>query len=354
MTYQEIVNRIQDITNQHKMLADFGYGDISDLKIRFENTSGDAAVQADYPYLFLNPGVHGRTQGMVTYNFNMIVMDMARGEVSDQPYNNMLAIQSQCQQYIDDVIAYLHNAFKDLPDVNYSGVTYTPFNERFQDEVSGMTATLTIEVPQPINNCITPILPKENLLLYTFTNPNVNGTNDFHSAFIGLNVKDPINYPEYDWQWNTFEAYFSTFGEFDYNSRYAPLVINDDPDTTGEGLVPYFDRGSREVIIPAGYNNPIRLDWDLELTNVQGLDLTGDQLRIQIIINGQDSVYLPIPNLPVDGTPVVFIKSFEYTPTPGLVDDIRILFRYSDGGTPAPDGPIVGYRGDFKIQELGE
>ena len=159
MNYQEIVNRIQDITNQHKMLADFGYGDLSDLKVRFENTSGDQAVQADYPYLFLNPGVHGRNQGVVTYNFNMIVMDMARGEVSDQPYNNMLAIQSQCQQYIDDVIAYLHDGFKDNPDVIYSGVTYTPFNERFQDEVSGMTATLTIEVPQPINNCVTPFEP---------------------------------------------------------------------------------------------------------------------------------------------------------------------------------------------------
>ena len=71
MNYQEIVNRIQDITNQHKMLADFGYGDLSDLKVRFENSSGNEEVQADYPYLFLNPGTHQRNQGMVTYNFNM-------------------------------------------------------------------------------------------------------------------------------------------------------------------------------------------------------------------------------------------------------------------------------------------
>lgn len=159
MNYQEIVNRIQSITNQHKMLADFGYGDLSDLKVRFENTSGDDAVQADYPYLFLNPGVHQRNQGLVTYNFNMIVMDMARGEVSDEPYNNMLAIQSQCQQYIDDVLAYLYFGYTDQPEVIYSGVTYSPFNERFQDDVSGMTATLTIQVPQPIDNCITPFNP---------------------------------------------------------------------------------------------------------------------------------------------------------------------------------------------------
>ena len=159
MTYQEIVNRIQFITGQHKMLVDFGYGDLSDLKSRFENNSGDSAVQADYPYLFLNPGVHGRNQGMVTYNFNMVVMDMAREEVSDQPYNNMLAIQSQCQQYIDDVLAYLYFEYKDNPDVIYSGVTYIPFNERFQDNVAGMTATLTIQVPQPLDNCVAPFRP---------------------------------------------------------------------------------------------------------------------------------------------------------------------------------------------------
>ena len=156
MTYQDIVNRIQEITNNHKMLAGFGYGDLSDLKVRFENVSGDDSVQVDYPLLFLNPGVHQRVGAKVIYNFNMIVMDMARGEVDDQPYNNMLAIQTQCQQYIDDVIAYLYYGYKDNPEVIYTGVSYTPFNERFQDVVSGMTATLKIEVAQPIDNCISP------------------------------------------------------------------------------------------------------------------------------------------------------------------------------------------------------
>lgn len=157
MTYQEIVNRIQTIVDAHYQLADFGYGDLSDLKTRFENTSGDSAVQADYPYLFLNPGVHNRNLTTMTYNFNMIVMDMARGEVSDQPYNNILAIQSQCQQMIDDVLANLYYGFQDQPEVMRTNVTYTPFNERFQDDVAGMTASLSIEVPTGLNNCITPI-----------------------------------------------------------------------------------------------------------------------------------------------------------------------------------------------------
>ena len=194
MNYQEIVNRIQFITSQHKMLVDFGYGDISDLKSRFENNSGDSAVQADYPYLFLNPGVHGRNQGMVTYNFNMVVMDMAREEVSDQPYNNMLAIQSQCQQYIDDVLAYLYFEYKDNPDVIYSGVTYIPFNERFQDNVAGMTATLTIQVPQPLDNCVAPFIVPP--ITADFIANNLIPEEDEFVTFTDLSTNDPTQ-----WAW---------------------------------------------------------------------------------------------------------------------------------------------------------
>jgi hypothetical protein len=163
MTYQEIVNRIQSIVEQHWMLASFGYGDLSDLKARFENTSDDQQVQADYPYLFLNPGTHNRTLNSMTYNFNMLVMDMARGEVSDQPFNNILAIQSQCQQYIDDVLAQLYYGYQDSPEVIRTNIQYVPFNERFQDDVAGMTAQLTIEVPTPLNDCIAPFKQWEEI-----------------------------------------------------------------------------------------------------------------------------------------------------------------------------------------------
>ena len=156
MTYQEIVNRIQSVVDQHWMLADFGYGDLSDLKTRFENTSGDTQNQANYPYLFLNPGTHTRNASSMTYNFNMIVMDMARKEVNDQPFNNMLAIQSQCQQYIDDVLGQLLYGFQDQPEVLRANIQYNPFNERFQDDVAGMTCSLSIEVPTPLNDCIAP------------------------------------------------------------------------------------------------------------------------------------------------------------------------------------------------------
>lgn len=146
MTYKEIVDRIKEITFAHKQLVDFGYGQLSDIKVRSESPDGNN--ESDYPYLFLNPTNHQRTEQSITYNFNMIVMDMALDD-------DFLKVQSDCQQYIDDVIAYLTFGYSDRPDVNLT-FTLTPFKERFQDTVAGMTATLSITLPSPINNCITP------------------------------------------------------------------------------------------------------------------------------------------------------------------------------------------------------
>ena len=211
MTYKEIVNRIQDVVNDHYMLCDFGYGDLSDLKTRFENTSGNSEVQADYPYLFLNPATHTRTGAAVTYNFNMIVMDIARGEVSDQPYDNILTIQSQCQQYIDDVIAQLWNGYTDPPQVLWDGLSYNTFNERFQDDVAGMTVNLQIVVPQAINNCITPFVttptptPEGNIILDAATTVNYLIRPDI--------TQDPLR-----WQDVTLDTFNGIRTTFPYNA----------------------------------------------------------------------------------------------------------------------------------------
>ncbi len=150
-TYKQIVDLFKQATFDHLMLEDFGYGDLSDIKTRNESANGDEEV--NYPYCFLNPTTHQRSQATVTYQFNMIMMDMARGEEGDK-YDNFLTIQSQCQQYCDDIIAHIWNA-AGKQDMQFT-VTYTPFVERFQDELAGMTAGIQIQVPIPINDCITP------------------------------------------------------------------------------------------------------------------------------------------------------------------------------------------------------
>jgi hypothetical protein len=140
MTYKEIVDRIKEVVDGHLMLSDFGYGNLSDIKA---NNEGNES--ADYPYAFLNPTNHSRSGQAVTYRFNLIVMDM----VLDNDY---LKIQSECQQYIDDILGNLRFGYNDQVDLTLN-VTLTPFKERFQDEVAGMTATLEIVIPNRLSDC---------------------------------------------------------------------------------------------------------------------------------------------------------------------------------------------------------
>lgn len=162
MTYFEIVNRIKDIVFRHKMLVDFGYGNLSDIKSVAQNFDvngisdtgrSDQSADTDYPYVFVNPQSHQRTQQAIKYRFNIIVMDQAKNAFE------VLKVQSDCQQYIDDIISELRFDYKDAADVILN-VSLTPFKERFQDTVAGMTATLEIEVANAINNCIAPVYPR--------------------------------------------------------------------------------------------------------------------------------------------------------------------------------------------------
>jgi hypothetical protein len=79
---------------------------------------------------------------------------MAREEEGDV-YENFLGIQSNCMQYIDDVVARLYYHYKDKPEIQFN-YSYTPFYERFQDDLAGATANIQIVVPTNINDCITP------------------------------------------------------------------------------------------------------------------------------------------------------------------------------------------------------
>lgn len=149
MTYKELVDSIGAVVNDHLILKDFGYGALTDIK------TVDDGTRVNYPYAFLNPTQSSRTGQSITYRFNLIVMDVVQEDPTNG-YANYLKVQSACQQYIDDILANLRfktplNGFDLTLNVNL-----TPFKERFQDTVAGMTATLEIELPLPINNCITP------------------------------------------------------------------------------------------------------------------------------------------------------------------------------------------------------
>ena len=162
MTYKELVDSIKATVDRHYILQDFGYGALTDIK------TVDEGTRVNYPYAFLNPTQSTRTGQTVTYRFNLIVMDVAQEDPTNG-FADYLKVQSDCQQYIDDILANLRFA-KPYQDFDLTlNVNLTPFKERFQDTVAGMTATLEMELPLALNDCITPIAA--NVLVdYSFVN----------------------------------------------------------------------------------------------------------------------------------------------------------------------------------------
>lgn len=145
MTYKSLVDRIEDAVSRHKMLVDFGYGQLSDIKVLDNSEDG-----ADYPYAFLLPTGITRAQQAVTYSFSLIVMEMAITP------REILKVQSDCIQYINDLVADLRFDTTFDGDVNLTQSVQV-FRERFQDEVAGATLNLQVTVADQINDCDAPI-----------------------------------------------------------------------------------------------------------------------------------------------------------------------------------------------------
>lgn len=164
MTYFELVKAIQTACEQHKQLQSYGYGALSNVETPMIN--GDRR----YPYAFLNPQPHQLGEGQIRYRFNLIVMDLAHGDFRDVPNvtpapagqgtiilqgeDFVLRAQSDSLQIITDLLARLRYEILDTDVVLQTSVT--PFEERFNDTVAGMTAVIEIILPHTLNYCDAP------------------------------------------------------------------------------------------------------------------------------------------------------------------------------------------------------
>ena len=170
MTYKELVDRIEDTVLRHKMLTDFGYGQLSDIKVLDDDGDG-----ADYPYAFLLPTGASRSNNAMTYNFSLILMEMALNPTQ------ILKVQSDCIQYLNDIVADLRFDDTFRGDVNLTQAIQV-FRERFQDEVAGATASIQIVVEDTISACddIVPtynqVVQVQNSSEYT-RDPDTSGNN---------------------------------------------------------------------------------------------------------------------------------------------------------------------------------
>ena len=152
MTYKELVDTLTTIIDDHRLINQWGYGNLSDIE-----TPETGAP--NYPYVFINP-----VQVLIqSYGFdvtlNLITMDQPLEGVGYE-----IDATSRTLGLIQDIIAqFKQTTLYAETDVLLS-VSCTPFKERFKDSVIGTTAVVTFQIEEPLDACSDVISNWESLV----------------------------------------------------------------------------------------------------------------------------------------------------------------------------------------------
>lgn len=150
-TYKDIVDDFQAAVNAHLALNYFAAGTIDKLDSTTQNVP--------YPMAFLRPltsiGVvlnATGTSGERTLTFELYVLDVPK--LTDE---DVIKLQSNCEQYIYDVISYFNlGSMQQDYQVNLNNIT--PVNEAFNDRVTGWVGSITVTTPYVLDFCNYPDL----------------------------------------------------------------------------------------------------------------------------------------------------------------------------------------------------
>lgn len=148
MTYKDLVDRLLIIANSHDIVELVGYGNLSDIEVP------DNEEPPDYPYVFFNPVNVSNDRREFNLTMNVIAMTQVRDKEQ-----NEIDGQSICIAIIQDIVAsFIYDTTNTDPLIDIvTPFTITPFKERFQDDVVGATAVLTINYGKAIDGCLIPI-----------------------------------------------------------------------------------------------------------------------------------------------------------------------------------------------------
>jgi hypothetical protein len=156
MTYEELYTAFKNFAKEHKQINCFGYGNISDIEVPVDPDSGEP-VERSYPYMFINPTQHTWGNGLITYRFNIIVMDLTT-EFTPTGFSGLDSVvkaQSDSLQIIGDFLAWINFQLSENNLVRSTSIV--PFQERFQDTVAGMTASVEFQMKKDLDYCDIPL-----------------------------------------------------------------------------------------------------------------------------------------------------------------------------------------------------
>ena len=161
ITFRNIVGFLETIAEKHYEINSFHSGMLDEVDL---NKLG----ATDYVILYAEPGTVVVDRGVLTYTFSIYVMDMINEEVGDDPNRQRVGrvdTYSETLNIMQDVINEFHqNLHPDLSWVDKDVVlslpiNAEPFTARFDNTLTGWSATINVQVPNQNNLCIVPITP---------------------------------------------------------------------------------------------------------------------------------------------------------------------------------------------------
>ena len=160
ITFRNVLGFFETIANKHLQINSFHSGFMDEVDI-------NKLCATDYVILYAEPGNATINTGVLTYTFTIYVLDMINDEVGDAPNKERLGridTFSENLNILQDVI----NEFKqNLYSTSWVDdevlltlpITAEPFTARFNNLLTGWSASISLEVNNPNNLCIVPILP---------------------------------------------------------------------------------------------------------------------------------------------------------------------------------------------------
>jgi hypothetical protein len=165
-TYNNVINTLKNIGDQHLQIATVTTGDIFDINLD---------KMEKFALMHINPVNVTTGDFGLTYNFQIFICDLVSEkadwtEANFQSANNLSNEQevlSECLQISVDIISMLrhseHQSTQNEDDINkglYFSVgqqTLEPFTERFDNLLTGWVFSLSIVVANDFNACTIPV-----------------------------------------------------------------------------------------------------------------------------------------------------------------------------------------------------
>jgi len=146
VTLNMLYDMFKSVGNNNVFIQTTTIGDIFEIDL----------TETTYPLMHVGTQTASYTKNVLTYNFQVIVMDLVSKDESNEE-----DVLSDMLQVIGDVISQLKNTdFNTDYDDDFrhavriqDSIACEPFTERFDNEVSGWTGNITINVDFNASAC---------------------------------------------------------------------------------------------------------------------------------------------------------------------------------------------------------